>query len=421
MITRKSLTLFSLSLTAFILSACSVSEAPATQKDFAYVASISIDETQTVAYLEEMYGGKVLMHQASAGLAIMGFNQEEGELSTLSVEQNADLVSPEAHANGKSAWASGNSAWANGNSAWASGNSAWASGIGGETILDEGRPVLDVMNMTEALQAASNFGAGIKVAVIDTGFDLDHIIFSYNLAPKNEWKDFIDDDNYPNDDPKSDKKGKEGKMYGHGTAVGGIIAQIAPRATLLPIRVLNSDGAGQVSDIVLAIDWAVQHGADVINLSLGTNVDLVTMKALIEYASSQSVHIVIASGNAGKKGMDFPSAYAKLASNEDFVVSVGSTDKNKKRSKFSNYDTALEFLAPGEDIISAYPGNQLAAFSGTSFSTPIVSGLIALGLGELASPQELQSFLSGASETVTGADNGFGIPDALEFIEALRN
>ena len=109
---------------------------------------------------------------------------------------------------------------------------------------------------------APNLGEGVKVAVIDTGIDLDHPGFAGRLAPAGEWRDYVDGDDFPMDEPG-------GAGFGHGTAVAGIIVQVAPNATILPIRVLAPDGRGDVDDVVTAIDHAITVGAQVINLSLG--------------------------------------------------------------------------------------------------------------------------------------------------------
>ncbi|MCA9838683.1 MAG: S8 family serine peptidase [Trueperaceae bacterium] len=420
--------LFALTTLGIIVmtAACSTTPAPFQKEDFAYVGTVKIDSSESVASLEKMYGGKVILHKPEAGLAIMGFSQAEGELTTLTTEENVELASPEMHASGTSSWASGVSSWANGNSSWASGYASWAngwstwsSGMGAPSLPDASKAVFDLVGVSQALEAANHYGAGVTVAVIDTGFDLSHPLLVNSLAPASTWKDFIDGDNLPQD---TQSLSGNNKMYGHGTAVGGIIAQIAPQAKLMPIRVLNASGGGDLSDVVQAVDWAITHGANVINLSLGTDYDLNTLRTLIDYATTQQVHLVMATGNAGKHGVDFPAKYATTATNEDFVLSVGSIDSSKRRSSFSNYDLDVEFLAPGEGVVSAYPGAMLAAFSGTSFSTPIVSGLVALGLGE-SGIHEMETALETTSGAVVGgnSEDGFGIPNALQFLNALSN
>lgn len=422
--------LFSILTIGVILftAACSNTALPSQDSEFAYVGTVKIDASQGVESLELMYGGKVIMHKPDAGLAIMGFSESEGELTTLAVEKNIKLSSPGAHASGNSAWSSGHASWANGNSSWASGYaswangwSAWSNGTGSAPELpDASRAVLDIVGVSDALSIARNYGEGIKVAVIDTGFDMTHPMLANNLAPAAEWKDYVDGDNYPEDTPMTSSDG--GKMFGHGTAVGGIIVQIAPRVSLLPIRVLEANGSGDLSNVIRAIDWAITQNANVINLSLGTNVNLNTLRELMNYASSQNVHIVMATGNASKKGIDFPAKYAKSATNQGYLLSVGSVDSSKKRSSFSNSDLDVEFLAPGENVVSAFPGNQLAAFSGTSFSTPIISGILALGLGETGI-QKMQFDLSKSASSVidSDGDDGFGIPNAYTFLQNLSD
>ena len=404
------------------LAACSSSPAAPqidTQEEISHIATVNVASDSSQAQLEQMYGGSTLAFRPEAGFAILGFTQSEGELTTLSTELNADIAAPDVHANGSSSWASGTSSWASGNSSWASGNSSWASGASswasGSTLAPESIASLSDVRIEQAHAMVSNFGLGVKVAVIDSGLDLDHPGLAGRLAPASEWKDFIDNDSTPEDE---NPWGAPGQMYGHGTAVAGIIAQIAPQATILPIRVLDSWGGGKTSDAIAAIDHAISQGADVINLSLGTNGGSNSFKAMIDYATSQNVHLIVAAGNAGNNGIDHPAKYAKSASNSDYIMSVGSVNASKQRSSFSNHDADLEFMAPGEGIFSIFPDGQIGFFSGTSFSTPIISGMVALGLAEGGS-QNMHAYLASSAESMTGSDNGYGIPLADLMMEEL--
>ena len=114
-----------------VLTSCSTSSVttPPGNNDIHYIASVDIDASMSQAELEAMYGGQTVVFKPEAGFAVLGFNKEQGELTTLTTSKNQDALSaPEVDAHGSSAWASGHSSWAAGSSAWASGNSAWASG-----------------------------------------------------------------------------------------------------------------------------------------------------------------------------------------------------------------------------------------------------------------------------------------------------
>ncbi|MCA9836176.1 MAG: S8 family serine peptidase [Trueperaceae bacterium] len=359
-----------------VLSACSTSELPtqANEPSPSHLTTVQISAADTRADVEARYGGSVLVFRPEAGFAILGLDQEEGELSTLATETSEDAFSsPEVSASGYSAWAGGFSAWAGGWSAWAGGWSAWAGGSG-TSGPNENNNAWQQIKLKEAHAVSRNFGDGVKVAVIDTGFDLDHPVLANHLAPRSEWKDFIDNDDYPAE-PNS------GRGHGHGTAVAGIVLQVAPKATILPIRVLESDGTGDLDDVIAAIDYAISQGARVINLSLGTNQWSNSLYHMLYLAKQSKVYVVASAGNSGQ-GLTYPGNMSWYADTHPYVASVGSVDANGVVSDFSSYQGHLYALAPGEAIASAFPGKQRGAFRGTSFAAPMVSGALALAIGE---------------------------------------
>jgi len=386
-----------------------------------YIATVNISTEATEAELEAMYGGSVQLFAPEAGFAVMGFNETQSELTTLTLSPNSEIsiadfvdTGETSAANGNSSWANGNSSWANGNSSWASGNSSWANGTAG--LPSESLASLDMINITQAHALTNNFGEGITVAVIDTGLDLSHPAFEGRLAPTSQWIDLIDDDAYPQDEITSNSSGP---LYGHGTAVAGIVAQVAPKAKILPIRVLDADGTGTVLDLAIGLYYAIIYGADVINVSVGTDSADATLQMLITYAASQFAHVVVASGNAGNSSLDYPAQFANTGFNEGQLISVGSVGANGTRSSFSNYGSALEFLAPGEGVFSSYPDNQVGYFSGTSFASPIVAGMIALGLAEVPGASSFETYVASGAEAISGSGNGYGIPKADSMLQAI--
>jgi subtilisin family serine protease len=150
----------------------------------------------------------------------------------------------------------------------------------------------------------------------------------------------------------------------------------------LPIRVLNGDGQGDISALLLAVEWAVNMGADVINLSLGSHEYVDGLSDVMYFASGQGVYTVAAAGNSGDTNVLHPAAGSLLISNDYALLSVGSVDKNDARSSFSTYGNALEYVAPGEKVFGAYPEARMAYFTGTSFATPLVTGTLALYLSD---------------------------------------
>jgi subtilisin family serine protease len=170
---------------------------------------------------------------------------------------------------------------------------------------------------------------------------------------------------------------KKYPAYGHGTMVSGLIHLVAPKATLMPVRVFAADGTATVSQIVAGIYWAIDHGADVINMSFSTKQNSTALQRALNAANAKGVILVSSAGNDGKAISVWPAAYEN-------VIGVGSTNNSRIRSLFSNYGTDASLAAPGEALITTYPSSNsglkqhYAEVWGTSFSAPLVSGTAAL-------------------------------------------
>ncbi|MBS1859015.1 MAG: S8 family serine peptidase [Acidobacteria bacterium] len=160
--------------------------------------------------------------------------------------------------------------------------------------------------------------------------------------------------------------------FGHGTMVAGLIHLVAPTAQIMPLKAFAADGSADLSNIVRAIYYAVDHGASVINMSFSSPVLSPSLSDAIAYAASHRVMCFASAGNGGSRVVVYPAAIQG-------VIGVGSTSLLDKRSPFSNYDTAsVRMAAPGEALITTYPGNNYAGVWGTSFSTALSSGAAAL-------------------------------------------
>ena len=165
--------------------------------------------------------------------------------------------------------------------------------------------------------------------------------------------------------------------FGHGTMVAGLIHLVAPNAKIMPIKSFSSNGTGNLSDILGGIYYAADHGATVINMSFSQTVASQSLATAVAYAASKGAICVASAGNNGKPELVFPAALPN-------VIGVGSTNNNGLPSLFSNYGVASVFMsAPGEALITTYPGNNYAAVWGTSFSAALVSGAVA-ALGGVA-------------------------------------
>jgi subtilisin len=209
----------------------------------------------------------------------------------------------------------------------------------------------------------STQGEGVTVAVLDTGADLDHEDLVCNLL---EGKNFVDRRSPPDDD------------QGHGSHVTGTICAcnnesgvvgVAPKTKVIPVKVLDKHGAGQLEDVADGICWAADQGVDFITMSLGCANPVSIVHKAIKYAHSKKVVVWCAAGNAGKThNIFYPAAYPE-------TIGIGAIDKNFNRAGFSCTGPDLDFLAPGVGILSTVPDNWYAVLSGTSMANPFAVGL----------------------------------------------
>ena len=263
-------------------------------------------------------------------------------------------------------WGSGVAYWGNGVNYWGGGGQSGQTVANADTWQSIG---LDVAQTRLGVNGVP--GAGVTIAVLDTGVDVGHPMFASSLTPQDTWRDFADGDALPMDD------GTFGQdASGHGTEVAGLALIVAPGAKIMPVRVLDAQGQGNVSSVVQGILWATDHGADIINLSLGSDEPVEAVKQAVRYANDAGVVVVASAGNAGTEGLRYPAGqFAGSALN----LAVGSHGLAWNKSAFSQYG-ALSLLAPGEELVGPAPGGRLAAWSGTSMSAPVVAGAAALAL-----------------------------------------
>lgn len=232
------------------------------------------------------------------------------------------------------------------------------------------QPAASSIRLAEA--HAVSRGGGVLIAILDTGIDPRHPLLRGRLAPG--W-DFIDRDSDPTDvrtGRNTDRDGYQDEAFGHGTHVAGIAALTAPGARIMPVRVLDSDGRGDVVSVAAGIRWAVDHGARVLNLSLGMLHSSDAIQSLLDDAESRGVVVVCSAGNWGRED---PKEYPAASSH---AVAVGATHSDAVTAAFSSYGDHLAVSAPGVGVRSAYPGGGWAIWSGTSMSAPFVAGTAAL-------------------------------------------
>ena len=397
---------------------------------YGYVHTLAIPSTLSKTDLTTAYGGKVLAFNPEFGSAIVANNVSSKQIYDTSVEVNAsNFRLGDAKALGFSAWSTGYSAWSTGYSAWSTGTTSAA------TTFSENLPSWTAIHLADAQTLVPELGRGVKVAVIDTGIDLNHAAFADHLDTVN-MKDFLLNTGTPQEVNVSTVAGTFSDGYGHGTATADLILQVAPNATILPLRVLDGNGGGDVQTIANAISYAVSSGAKVINLSLGSTSDSYAVNSAISSAVSKGIAVITASGNSGDTNVLYPAfnAYGPVnnvtGAQQYGSASVGSVTSGLLKSSFSTYGSHLELAAPGESLKTAFPGGNTVLATGTSFAAPVVSGAIALTLSTgvvTASKVDVSNLLSNLDNTATPSADplyasqlGKGTINVYNFVHVYR-
>ncbi len=157
--------------------------------------------------------------------------------------------------------------------------------------------------------------------------------------------------------------------FGHGTMTSGLVHLVAPKAKILPLKAFSANGTGYLANIVAALYYAVQNKANVVNMSFDLSSSSSALSRAVSYANKAGVVLVAAAGNENTNARVYPAAM------NGYVVGIASTTDWDSRSSFSNYGSYDVWIAaPGEYVISTYPGGTYASSSGTSFSSPLVAG-----------------------------------------------
>ncbi len=283
-------------------------------------------------------------------------------------------------------------------------------------------------------------GAGVIVAVIDTGIDRSHPLLSSKMwrdersnadiandgfdndgdgLLDDSWGwDFVDNDNNPADTPDDPAK----TVAGHGTFIAGLIATLAPDARLLPIRAFGPDGMGNAFTVAAAVKYAADHGAQVINLSLGSSEASTLLQEAITDARKRGIVVVAAVGNDNDEvAPQFPSSL-------DGVIAVAAIDLQSKKAPFSNFGNHIDVCAPGVKLISAYPNEReggYAIWSGTSFAAPLAAAEAALLLALDAKQPDVKRVIEESASEIDSLNPGFagklgkGRIDPLNALQSL--
>jgi len=301
------------------------------------------------------------------------------------------------------------------------------------------QPPAEIVHVSQAQNSFGVTGSGI-VADIDTGVDPNHPAlksvllsgydFTRNQPGGSEMTDFTGTPPAGNSDSTGQLDQSTAAVldqstaavldgtslyptFGHGTMVMGIIHLVAPTAQLLPLKAFNSNGTAYLSDILRAVYYGVQNGANVINMSFDFTSNSSELTKALNYARRNNVICVASAGNDGAQEVVYPAAI------QNNVMGVGSTSDMDTRSSFSNYGSAVVWVAaPGENIVSTYPFGAYAAGSGTSFSAPFVSGAAALMRNLDGSINESGAAAAVAHAVPIGGNMGNG---RLDLVLALQS
>lgn len=241
------------------------------------------------------------------------------------------------------------------------------------------------MNWLGAKSDRRESGHGIKVAILDTGIDINHeSLYGLDYSEVSLLDNGID------------------AGIGHGTGIASIIAGqtdeflgLAPSSEVLSVKVLNSDGEGDSFTIAKGIVLAVDQGSDIINLSLGGFSSSAAMDQAIQYAKSKDVLLVSAVGNDGTEGVLYPARHKD-------VIAVSSVDAKSRVSSFASYGPEVDLAAPGVGIVTAWEDNHFVEFSGTSIATAFVTGALAHELSKSPSQNKnviIEALYSNLDET----------------------
>lgn len=260
-------------------------------------------------------------------------------------------------------------------------------------------------------------GAGVTVAVLDTGVDAGHPNLQGRLGGG---YDYVADDPVPDDvatGVDTDGNGVVDNATGHGTFVTGVVALVAPQTTILPLKVLDSDGIGNVFTVAQAIRDATAQGVKAVNLSFGTSEALrskVLTEAIREAQRSGAIVIAAAGNDADGRRTYYPAG-------EPEVLGVGALDAGAGQlASYSNYGPWVAVAARGSDVVSTVPGGRFARWSGTSMATPFVTGeaaLLAAGNPKLKN-KDTQDVITRAIRKLSGSKKiKFG---GIDLIAALK-
>lgn len=280
-------------------------------------------------------------------------------------------------------------------------------------------------------------GAGTVVAIIDTGVDRTHPALATHMwtnsreradGVDNDGNGLVDDiDGWNFVDSNNDTAEKPDDplttVAGHGTFIAGLVALVAPECRIMPVRAFPADGISDAFTVAAAVKYAADHGADVINLSLGSSEPSELLQEAIVDARARGITIVAAVGNDDSKtNPQFPSSLAE-------VMAVAAIELSGQKASFSNFGGHVDVCAPGAGLVSTFPGHregEYARWSGTSFAAPLAAAEAALVFAADPRQPDVKKVIEDTAVSIDEINPGFagklgkGRIDPLRALQSLN-
>lgn len=311
------------------------------------------------------------------------------------------------------------------------------------------QPAAAITRLPNAQQQFNASGVGV-VAIIDTGIDPTHQVLQSSIIPgydfvhnipgtASEWVDLTSQNQAALLNSSSQASSKNTvafvsqataaildqstaaildynhlpRAFGHGTMVAGIVHLAAPTAQIMPLKAFSSDGSANLSDILRAVYYAADHGANIINMSFTLTSSSADLGKAIQYATEKNVFCFAAAGNNGKPAVGNPASLKG-------VMGIASTSDLDVLSAFSSYGRGVFLAAPGEGVVTTWPGQNYAEATGTSFSSPLVAGTASLALQVFPSiTVETMRSAMGRGKHLKSTGIGHGRLDAVQALQKM--